>query len=99
MKYIFRRIIVSMLSTVIFVVLLTGSVMLPVTNVEYINGTADDTSKDAEESDTNTYSIDYDPNEDVISYGVVGTVGAREENDTNNAIYRGTKYKLFPSDY
>ena len=65
----------------------------------YVNGTADDTSKDAAESDTNTYSINYDPNDGVITYGVVGNVGARKENDTNNVIYKGTKYKLFPSYY
>ena len=72
---------------------------MPSNPPEYPNGTADDTSKDAAEIDTKTYSINYDPNEGVITYGVVGNVGARAENDINNERYRGTKYKLFPSYY
>ena len=73
--------------------------MLPNDIIEYTKGTADDTSKDAAEKDMNTYSINYDPNEGVITYGTVGKVGASEENDTNNEVYRGSKFKKFPSDY
>ena len=77
----------------------SASVMLPDDTIEYTKGTADDTSKDAAEKDMNTYSINYDPNEGVITYGTVGKVGACEENDTNNEVYRGSKFKKFPSDY
>ena len=77
----------------------SASVMLPNNTIEYTNGTADDTSKDATEKDMKTYTINYDPNEGVITYGTVGKVGACEENDTNNEVYRGSKLKKFPSDY
>ena len=77
----------------------SASVMLPDDTIDFSKGTADDTSADSLEKDFNTYSINYDPNEGVITYGTVGKVGACEENDTNNEIYRGSKFKKFPSDY
>ena len=76
-----------------------ASVMMPQETIEFINGTADHTSSDAAEKDMKAYSIDYDPNDGVVTYGVVGNVGAREELDTNNVVYRGSKFKSFPSDY
>ena len=73
--------------------------MVPKNTPEYVKGTAEDTSKDTHEQDLSTYSINYDPNDGLITYGVVGKVGACEENDTNNEIYKGSRFKSFPTDY
>ncbi len=47
----------------------------------------------------NTLSIDFDPNDGVITYGTVDSVGACKENDTNNVEFDYCEYMSFPSDY
>lgn len=95
----FAKIVSLFLSTSIMISLLMGSVMLPQNVIIYPSGTAGVNSQDLATSDTKTYSINYDPNDGAINYGVIGEVGARAENDTNNDNYKNTKYHLFPSYY
>lgn len=87
------------LSVSVSLSVLMGSVMLPQNAIVYPGGTAGVNSQDLAVSDTGTYSINYDPNDNAVHYGVIGEVGAKAENDTNNDSYRNTKYHLFPSYY
>lgn len=93
------KIISLILSLSFSLSLLMGSVMLPQNAIVYPGGTAGVNSQDLTASDTKTYSINYDPNDNTIHYGVIGEVGAKAENDTNNDSYKNTKYHLFPSYY
>ncbi len=68
-------------------------------SIAYPKGTAGENSADLAEDDRTVYSIDYDPNGGAIEYGVVSKVGACAENDTNNVVYRGDRFRLFPSYY
>ncbi len=55
----------------------------------------------AENTDTKqseTFPVDYDPNEGMITYGHTGDIGMRAENDTDNLYTKTDNVVYFPSD-